>query len=714
MAALRPSSVTRGLISRAAVIALLLAASFVLPATARAGTDAVFTVNGRGWGHGIGLSQYGAKGYATQGRTYDWILAHYFQQTSLATRPELTVKVDLDASKAARSAWRIASASTATTLTVRDLMDGAHAVSVARGSSAWVTFSGGGAVLRADRYDTVAKKHVAGSVIATFPAAVVASTGSSRDSKVRFLGTSGPFSQTNIAWRGQIRFIPNTTTGHAVDYVPMEQYLRGVVPRESPSSWPAQALRAQAVAARSYAYESASSGAVLWCTTMSQVYNGADDGTSSHEAASTDAAIAATPNQYVVYGSKVVKTYFSSSSGGRTANSKDVWFSGSSDDVSPVYYTSVSDADAGNPNYRWPAADFSGAVLATKIRDHDNGSANTDPLDYSAAAPATVTGVTLDPGASGFVRYVTVKWSNGKSYTIKGPTFQSALRLRSSAFTVTLKTPPPPPAPTPKRFEQTDARIGWSGSFVTYPGSALSGGSHKRTAVAGSTVTVAFKGNSLAWVGAKAPTFGRAEVSLDGTRPVTVDLYSSTWSYKRTLWSSGAVSPDTTHTVTIRVLGTRGTAATGSDVSVDAFDILGTLVQAPKPPVTKRIEQTSTAARFAGTWSLKREAALSGGSYRFTRSTAASVSFAFTGTRVKVIGKKGPSFGKMWITLDGGKAVLVDLYSSSVRYRQTLWTSPVLPLAPHSVRVRPAGTRNSRATGAYVGVDAYDVLVPAP
>jgi len=707
MAALHSSSVVRRSVLCAALVAAL-AWPLLLPGAAHA-SDAVFTVNGRGWGHGIGMSQYGAKGYAEQGWTYDRIMTWYFHGTTLATRPTPTVKVDLDPKKDARSSWRLRAGSSDTTLTMTGLYDAANSVEVTRGLSVWVTFSKGQAVLRADRYDSATKTHVAGATLRVFKGPATASTDSVARSKVQLLTSSGPYNDGDVVWRGHVRFVPATTTastGHAIDYVSMDQYVQGVVPRESPSGWPMEALKAQAVAARSYAYGSALSGSTLYCTTSSQMYNGASCGDASHnvhETARTNQAVSATAGQVVVYGSTVVQTFFSSSTGGRTANVKDVWFTDAADISSPVYYTSVADADSGSPNYRWPATDISGSALAAKIRSHYPSA--------SAASPATITRVTLKPGTSGWVRYVVFTWSNGASTTIRGTEFQHALELKSSAFTVTLKTPP---APVPTRFEQTDARLGWSGSFATYSGAALSGGSHKRTGVAGSSVTVTFKGSSIAWIGTKAPSFGRAQVSLDGTRPVTVSLYSTSWAYKKTLWSKTGLSADATHTLVITVLGTHDATATGFDVSVDAFDVLGKLLQTPKPkpPVWKRFEQTSSAVAFWGTWTLKREASLSGGSYRYTHSTVARAMLTMRGTRVRWIGKRGPTFGRAYVSIDGGTAVLIDLYSSKVLYKQTLWTSGVLSAGAHTVRIRPTGTHNARATGHYVGVDAFDVLTP--
>jgi stage II sporulation protein D len=688
---LRSSIVFRTALCAAGLVLVSLAS----PVAARA--DSIFSVSGRGWGHGIGMTQYGAMGYAQQGKTYDWILAHYFQQTDLATRVELTVKVDLDAAKAARSSWRIAAASAATTLTVTDLLHGAHSVEVTRGVSVWVTFKAGGAVLSSDKVS--GSTHAVGSVIATFPAAVTAATGPIGSSKVTIQSTSGPYSESGIAWRGQIRFTPNTTTGHAIDYVPMEQYVQGVVPNESPSGWPAEALRAQAVAARSYAYEAAlDSSKTLWCTTQSQMYRGA-----THEATSTNAAVLATANEYVVYVSngvsKVVQTFFSSSSGGRTANIEDVWLGS----TPRPYYTSVADADnvGGNPNYRWTLADMTGTAMAGKIRTHY--------ASLAQASPATIKAVTLDAGPSGFIRHVTLHWSKGANTTLTGPQFQHALSLKSSAFAVKLKNPPPPPA---TRFQDTDARPLWAGAWQVVKNASGSGGSYHRSNAAGATWTVMFKGTTVAWIGTKTDHAGQAEVSLDGTRVATVDLYSSSTKYKVALWSKTALAADATHTLVVRVLGKHRSGSAGSYVYGDAVDVLGTLVTVPRPPAWKRYQQNVAAAKYSGVWKTSALAGLSGGTHAFSRETSAAVVYTFSGTGVRWIGKRAANYGKAWVSVDGATPKSVDLYSAKSLYQQRLFVSPGLAAGTHTLTIRVAGKKNAKATGYYVDIDAFDALQP--
>lgn len=705
------TSPTCRFVARVAVVLAVLASVAAVPSIALA--DTVFTVTGRGWGHGIGLSQYGAKGYAEQGWTYDKILNWYFKGTSLTgSKPMPIVKVDIDSGKDARSSWRITAGSASTTLTVVDLTDSLNSVEVTRGTNVWITFDGGDSLVRKDRYDSASGTYVPSTVLKRFPSSVIArTTGAYATSKVRVLSKSGPFDDSHgIVWRGFMRFVPNTTTGHAVNYVTMDHYVQGVVPRESPSGWHIEALKAQATAARSYAYGAALNGSVLWCTTMSQVYNGASCGDPSHnahETARTNQAVADTANRVVVYGSSVVQTFFSSSSGGRTANSKDVWFSSRSDDDSPVYYTSVVDADTDSPNYRWTPADWTGTAIAGKLRGQDDGSNGTDTLDYSERSPATVTAVSLEKGTSGFVRYVTATWSNGARHTMKGTTFQSALRLKSSAFTVIRKTPPP------TRYEQTDKRLSWSGPFATYDSTSLSGGSHVRTAVAGSSMTAMFKGSQVAWIGAIAPSFGKADVYLDGARQTTVSLYSSTWRYKRTIWSKSGLSGDTTHTLVLKVLGTRDAASSGKDVGVDAIDVLGTLVQAPPTLVWQRYQENAGVVAYSGSWTPRSTSLASGGRVVYSRSTSATATLTFTGNRVRWIGTRARAYGKALVSLDGGAPVSIDLYASTSRYQQTLWDSGAIAAGRHVLTIRPAGTRNASATDRYVAVDAFLVLRPA-
>jgi len=109
-----------------------------------------------------------------------------------------------------------------------------------------------------------------------------------------------------------------------INILPMEHYLYGVVPNEVPSSWNTEALKAQAVCARGFAVSNynkhSSYGFNVCSTTNCQVYGGA-----STEKTSTNGAVDATRGQVVMYGDKIIESLFYSSSGGYTANAKNVW-----------------------------------------------------------------------------------------------------------------------------------------------------------------------------------------------------------------------------------------------------------------------------------------------------------------------------------------------------------------------------------------------------
>jgi stage II sporulation protein D len=258
----------------AAFIALLVGAA---PASAAKTT---FTIKGAGFGHGVGMSQYGAYGYAQQGWDAARILGHYYTGTSLGTTdPNQNVRVLL---VGATSSSRITGARQAGSRK----LDPAKTYTVRRRALTEVELLHG-------------RKRVA-----TFKAPLqVAGNGGATT-----LGGHGTY-------RGILEFKPGNFSGMTVtNVVGLDAYLQGVVPAESPASWPAEALRAQAIAARTYAITTAKSADFdHYADTRSQVYKGV-----GIEQPSTNAAVAATRGQIVTYQGQPVVTYFFSTSGGRT------------------------------------------------------------------------------------------------------------------------------------------------------------------------------------------------------------------------------------------------------------------------------------------------------------------------------------------------------------------------------------------------------------
>ena len=188
------------------------------PASAVSTAPAVVAFTGHGWGHGLGLSQWGAYGYALHGLAYDKILGHYYPGTTLGTAVVSTVRV-LVASRqkvtlASTTPWTIVDATGAkTTLDAGELtLDS--------------TLTVGGSPLEP-------------------PLRVTA---------------RAPVSVAAHLFRGKLTVTLDGNLVDVVDKVGLEQYLKSVVPSEMPSRWPEAVLEAQAVAARSYALANLTKG----------------------------------------------------------------------------------------------------------------------------------------------------------------------------------------------------------------------------------------------------------------------------------------------------------------------------------------------------------------------------------------------------------------------------------------------------------------------
>lgn len=667
-----------------ALIACLCIAASLLGATSTAAA-ATFTFSGGGWGHGIGLSQYGAKGYAEQGKTYDWILSHYYQGTRLVTKPSATVRVNLDKSASARSQWRIQAGST-TSLTISQADSSTVSITLDPDTAVWITTSGGNTKVCRDTVDS-SGNHKPGTIIKTFSGGCIAKAGG----LVRIISASGPFGHGSVAWRGYIRFYPYTSsTSRAINFVSIENYLYGVVPRESPSSWPAEALKAQAVAARSYAYQDAVDGRVIYCTTSSQVYNGYGRPGNGHEAASTNAAVDATAGKVVWYGteSKPVKTYFSSCSGGHTASIEDVWVTASP----KPYYTGVSDADSASPYYRWSVGPLSGTTIGSKVRTQD---ANGAPgLDYSAPYPASISSISLERAHSGYTHHATLRWSNGQSFRVRGDTLRSALGLKSTKFWL---------KPTYLNREQSDYRIAWAGNWRTLTRSLSYGGSERRANAAESRLWITYKGTGFKWIATRAASFGKASVYVDGDYKSTVDLYSSATRSRQTIYSISGQS-DTTHTVCIRVRGMKRSAATGTWVSVDRITITGgDLIRASVP--TLIVQDSSTSLLKFGTWS-EGVTGAEGGTHLFSKTPKSRIVLTFIGDKVRWLSRTAPNRGLARVTLDG-KAQTVDCYTASVEDDHVLLNVSGLTWGTHTLVIEPLGLNSANSTDSYVSLDSF-------
>ena len=329
-------------------LAPVLAVGLALLTPAPADAAVTWVVKGRGFGHGVGMSQYGAYGYAERGRGYRFILRHYYRGTSIGRLHRGRV--------------------------VRVLVDI---------SSGDVAFSGASAACgrRLSPGRAYEARRVRGGVLLQTPRGrPLAPCGR----RLRATGPS-PLSFGGGRYRGALEVVPTRSAAgslNAVNAVPVDQYVRGVVANESPASWPMAALRAQAVAARSYALTTTvdGNGFDLYEDVRSQVYGGVGD-----ETGRTNRATADTRGEVVIHRGRIAQTFFSACSGGHTENVENVFFG------DPVpYLVGVPDPfDGACPLHRWTLR-FSGPQISARLGRHLDGALRRIVITRRGSSPRIV------------------------------------------------------------------------------------------------------------------------------------------------------------------------------------------------------------------------------------------------------------------------------------------------------------------------------------
>ena len=347
------------------------------PAVLAPVTATTFLVSGRGWGHGVGMSQYGALGFANEGWKHSEILAHFYSGATLGPAPVARVRVLVAESVPALTV------SSKAPFRVRDVFGTTRAVpagSLPLGSELELTLNG------------VATR-LAGPIV-LLPG--------------RLPLELGP-PERAIRYRGQLEIAVSAKKLSAINVVGLEDYLAGVVPREMPAAWPAEALKAQAVAARSYALAHRLAGKTydLYADVRSQVYGGL-----AGEDPRANAAIKATAGQVLLFQGRLVDALFHSTSGGRTASAAEVF------GTEVPYLAAVADPHSAlSPVDRWGP---------TPVTD------STIRKGLGIASP--VVGLQLVKGPSGRVRSATVTSAAGPR-TVTGGVLRSGLGLRSTWIT---------------------------------------------------------------------------------------------------------------------------------------------------------------------------------------------------------------------------------------------------------------------------------------
>jgi stage II sporulation protein D len=352
----------------------LLACAFALASLGltSGATAAIWVIKGHGFGHGVGMSQYGAYGLARHGRDYRSILGHYYRHTRVGRAHDSSIRVLLGSGDSSVSFKK------ATKACGKRLRRRRSYLFRTSGSGVVLSKAGGGKLAGCGRAGTASSRGV-----------------------IR-IGGQG-------LYRGRLRAKASGGGLLTINLVGLDAYARGVVANEMPSSWPQAALRAQAVAARSYALATAGGGSFdVYDDTRSQVYGG-----KGSETAATNKACKHTSDRVVRYRKHVATTYFYSSSGGQT-ESVQFGFPG----ADPVaYLKSVNDPyDGISPDHTW------------KVRYTQNGIESKLSGLFSGRLRKVKV---LKRGDSPRIVTARIVGSHGSS-KISGPGLQTRLNLKST------------------------------------------------------------------------------------------------------------------------------------------------------------------------------------------------------------------------------------------------------------------------------------------
>lgn len=336
------------------LVALVLTS--IYPVAAQASVS--WVVHGRGFGHGVGMSAYGAYGFAKAGKNYRFILGHYYRGTTIGIldKPRV-VRVLLDIEPGDVEFSGATSACGAALDPARDYE--AHR----KGKTVVLRSSGGKPLANCGR-------------------------------KLRAAGRGKIAIAGHGTYRGALETVPTESDAGSLNIVnalALEQYVKGVMPNEVPPSWPTEELKAQALAVRSIALtgDVGGNGFDLYSDTRSQVYEGLES-----EYDRTNQAVDATRGQVVMYGDDVAQTLYSACSGGHTESAVNVF-------GSPVpYLIGVPDPyDYHCPLHKW-TLDFSGSEISSRLGAYLQGKLKRVAITKTGVSPRIISAKLIGTGGT--------------------------------------------------------------------------------------------------------------------------------------------------------------------------------------------------------------------------------------------------------------------------------------------------------------------------
>jgi len=407
----------------ALAISLAISQLSVLPNTANASVlPATFAFQGSGYGHGVGMSQIGARAKALAGESATAILQYYYTGTLVETVTDTQIlrvnignlltsaKIRSDSKDASlqlfvgdlgetQTAIPLLTFPSRTSLNLA-LTDGVIAISTTRGSATKAIATGTSFTLR-----------WSGTRYQEGPQTVVSLTSGGATKRYRH----GQMS---------LKVIRDKTVGKRLAIINsvrlQDEYLWGI--GEVPSSWPAQALEAQAIASRTYAYSKSNKirtacDCHLYATISDQNFAGYSKESEPRFGEIWKAAVNRTAGMVVTHSGKPITAYFSSSSGGTTETSEHAW------GTATPYTLSVADSAsvdiAFNPRFASWTREIPQAIVAQAF-----------------ALPDVLSLTVLSINPAGSVALIQAISSDGSYAELRGETFRSRSKLPSAWFSI--------------------------------------------------------------------------------------------------------------------------------------------------------------------------------------------------------------------------------------------------------------------------------------
>jgi SpoIID/LytB domain protein len=377
-----------------------------------------FLFKGQGNGHGLGMSQWGARGRASAGQDYRTILSTYYAGTRIETRDTsgmVRVALTDDPLDLARPWPHLFGpmALVAGPLTV----DGLPQLQVPSGSSLGFDANAAGQPTTF----VVGADGASGTPMVIAQTLTIRTTNPAglRTNVMQIMGGDFRSGAEQRRYAGVLQIIPKGGAAILpVNVLPMEEYLKGVVPAEMPPYWGVEALKAQAIAGRTFAIHKVGQGGDfdLRASESDQAYSGLTD-----QRAESSAAVDGTRGQVLTYQGQLITAFYMASDGGHTESSEYrfvTWNHGAQLRSHLGYLTGISDPFDRAPS--WQVGPFSATGAATILRD------NGDDIGDRLLAINV-----LQKDASG--RLVGVRLlGSSKSVEVSGPTLRFLFGLPDS------------------------------------------------------------------------------------------------------------------------------------------------------------------------------------------------------------------------------------------------------------------------------------------